>query len=61
MEKERDGFPLTSVREIKILMQCNHPNIVGVKVHLFAFIPPLTKGNCGRTKSYGFLHCDGVH
>lgn len=31
MEKETDGFPLTSIREIRILMQCKHPNIVFVK------------------------------
>eukprot|EP01125_Pyxidicula_operculata_P012913 TRINITY_DN4251_c1_g3_i5.p1 TRINITY_DN4251_c1_g3~~TRINITY_DN4251_c1_g3_i5.p1 ORF type:complete len:521 (+),score=174.19 TRINITY_DN4251_c1_g3_i5:676-2238(+) len=30
MEKEKEGFPLTSIREIRILMACKHPNIVGV-------------------------------
>lgn len=30
LEKERDGFPLTSVREINILLSLNHPNIVNV-------------------------------
>ncbi|KAK2947650.1 putative Cyclin-dependent kinase C-1 [Blattamonas nauphoetae] len=27
-EKEKDGFPITTVREIKLLFRCNHPNIV---------------------------------
>jgi len=31
MEKEKEGFPLTSIREIRILMSCKHPNIVSVK------------------------------
>eukprot|EP01126_Amoeba_proteus_P042333 TRINITY_DN4595_c0_g1_i6.p1 TRINITY_DN4595_c0_g1~~TRINITY_DN4595_c0_g1_i6.p1 ORF type:complete len:490 (+),score=100.93 TRINITY_DN4595_c0_g1_i6:132-1601(+) len=31
MEKEKDGFPLTSIREVRILMQCKHINIVFVK------------------------------
>ncbi|XP_068665087.1 cyclin-dependent kinase G-2-like [Aristolochia californica] len=31
MEKEREGFPLTSLREINILLSCHHPSIVDVK------------------------------
>eukprot|EP01124_Arcella_intermedia_P003977 TRINITY_DN12256_c0_g1_i10.p1 TRINITY_DN12256_c0_g1~~TRINITY_DN12256_c0_g1_i10.p1 ORF type:complete len:555 (+),score=179.45 TRINITY_DN12256_c0_g1_i10:1165-2829(+) len=31
MEKEKEGFPLTSIREIRILMSCKHNNIVAVK------------------------------
>ncbi|OVA15389.1 Protein kinase domain [Macleaya cordata] len=31
MEKEREGFPLTSLREINILLSSNHPSIVDVK------------------------------
>lgn len=33
MEKEKDGFPITSLREINMLMKCRrHPNVVGLKV-----------------------------
>ena len=28
MDIDSDGFPLTSLREIKILKNLNHPNIV---------------------------------
>lgn len=28
--EQQDGFPLTSIREIVCLKQCNHPNIVGL-------------------------------
>ena len=28
LENEVEGFPITAVREIKILRQLNHPNIV---------------------------------
>ncbi|XP_042007015.1 cyclin-dependent kinase G-2-like isoform X2 [Salvia splendens] len=31
MEKEREGFPLTSLREINILLSFDHPSIVDVK------------------------------
>jgi cell division cycle 2-like protein len=31
MEKEKDGFPVTSVREINILLNFHHPNIVNVE------------------------------
>lgn len=30
LEKERDGFPLTSVREINVLLSLSHPSIVNV-------------------------------
>lgn len=33
MEKEREGFPITSLREINMLLKAgNHPNIVNVRV-----------------------------
>lgn len=31
MEKERDGFPITSLREINMLMKAQHENIVTVR------------------------------
>jgi cell division cycle 2-like protein len=32
MEKEKDGFPITSLREINMLMKCRtHPNVVGLR------------------------------
>ena len=31
MENEKEGFPITAVREIKILRQLHHPNIVNLK------------------------------
>jgi hypothetical protein len=32
MEKEREGFPITSLREINMLLKCgNHPNVVNVR------------------------------
>lgn len=33
MEKEKEGFPITSLREINMLLKAgNHPNIVNVRV-----------------------------
>lgn len=31
MENEREGFPITSLREVNTLLKCQHPNIVNVK------------------------------
>ena len=33
MEKERDGMPISSIREISILFQLKHENIVELKVN----------------------------
>ena len=30
-ESGREGFPITSIREIKILKGCNHPNVISLK------------------------------
>jgi hypothetical protein len=30
MEKEKDGFPVTSLREINILLNFHHPNVINV-------------------------------
>ena len=32
MEKEKEGFPITSLREINTLLKAQHPNIVTVQV-----------------------------
>ena len=31
MEKEKEGFPITSLREINCLLKAKHPNIVNVR------------------------------
>jgi cyclin-dependent kinase 12/13 len=31
MDQEKEGFPITAMREIKILKRLNHPNIVKLK------------------------------
>ena len=35
IEKEREGFPVTSLREINMLLKAKHPNVVHVKVFLY--------------------------
>jgi len=35
MEKEKEGFPITSLREINTLLKSNHPNIINVRVSMF--------------------------
>lgn len=35
MEKEKEGFPITSLREINMLMKCRkHPNVVNIRVSI---------------------------
>lgn len=34
MEREKEGFPITSLREINTLLKAQHPNIVTVRVSL---------------------------
>ena len=31
LERERDGFPITSLREIRTLLTCKHPNVVNLR------------------------------
>ncbi len=31
MEREKDGLPLSAVREITLLLDCNHENVVAIK------------------------------
>ena len=30
MDNDKEGFPITAMREIKLLKQLNHPNIVNL-------------------------------
>ena len=34
MEKEKEGFPITSIREIDTLLKSQHPNVVTVRVRI---------------------------
>lgn len=41
MEKEKEGFPITSLREINTLLKSHHPNIINVRVscqHILKFM-----------------------
>jgi len=31
MEREKDGLPLSAIREITLLLKCDHENIVAIK------------------------------
>ena len=31
MEREKDGLPLSAIREITLLLNCQHENIVAIK------------------------------
>ena len=31
MDREKDGMPVTSLRELRVLQSCRHPNIVHLK------------------------------
>ena len=38
MEREKEGFPITSLREINTLLKAQHPNIVTVRVGVLSRI-----------------------
>ena len=38
MEKEKEGFPITSLREINMLLKAIHPNVVFVRVSALCVI-----------------------
>lgn len=38
MEKEKEGFPITSLREINTILKAQHLNIVTVRVRLQSFM-----------------------
>lgn len=43
MEREKEGFPITSLREINTLLKAQHPNIVTVRVGVLCtsyYVPP---------------------
>jgi hypothetical protein len=49
MEKERDGFPVTSLREINILLCLKHENIVNVS--------EVVMGRCAVAARESGRHC----
>ena len=54
MEKEKDGFPITSLREINTLLKSQHVNIVTVRVCYLVVVTvtvPLDRGDISL-----FLH-----
>ena len=46
MEHEKEGFPITAVREIKILKQLHHPSIVDLIEIVSDPIDPQNKNAC---------------
>ncbi len=48
MEKEKEGFPITSLREINMLLKAAHPNIVPVRVSI-SLVPSLTILYCNNS------------
>lgn len=51
MDLDNEGFPLTSIREIKILKNINHPNIV----KLFSVVNGNNKDRYGFLLTFTFL------
>ena len=48
MEKEKEGFPITSLREINTLLKAQHHNIVTVRVSSSREYPHYHLGDTGR-------------
>jgi serine/threonine protein kinase len=39
LEREKEGFPITALREISLLLRLQHPNVVRLKVILNFSLP----------------------
>lgn len=55
MEKEKEGFPITSLREINTILKAQHPNIVTVRVRRLSG----GLGGVGNTCGCSTLVCAG--
>lgn len=56
MEKEKEGFPITSLREINTILKAQHPNIVTVRVRPPGPVPQGQPGGrahpcCAKTEA----------
>lgn len=67
MEKEKEGFPITSLREINMLLKGKHPNVVFVKVsissltHTHSLTLSLSPTGASGGQQYGQdLYCHGL-
>lgn len=67
MEKEHQGFPITSLREINMLLKCGtHPNVVNVRVSestkilIFVFSLPWQEVVVGSSMDRIYLVMDYV-
>ena len=52
MEKEKEGFPITSLREINTLLKAQHINIVTVRVRRPQCVNDEYSGNTGIILKY---------
>ena len=50
MDNEKEGFPITAIREIKILKALNHPNIIDL-------IEVVTSKTSGAKAGMTFVRC----
>lgn len=60
LENEREGFPITSIREINTLLKCNHQNIVNLKVFSYYFKFLFSGNYCWKrygSNFYGYGIC----
>lgn len=58
MEKEKEGFPITSLREISTILKAQHPNIVTVRVRLSLLtwhVLPVWESTSFRDKGEGSM------
>ena len=50
MDNEKEGFPITAIREIKLLAMLQHENVINLReiVRSQSAPPPLIKTRCPR-------------
>lgn len=60
MEKEKEGFPITSLREINTILKAQHPNIVTVRVGCPPGPGPLRVSTLSTEMRSGLQKCQAL-
>ena len=67
LDEEKNGFPITALREINSLMVCKHENVVGIRevvvgdtLTQYVSVMPCTFNGVLSNDMEG-VHCHGLH
>ena len=56
MDREADGLPVTSIREIRVLQSLHHPNLVALKEIVVGTVATTAGAQAGKKTIKGIRH-----